>query len=51
MVAHCGGMRPLAAGESVGRLRDGGHAVQVVVAPVRSVDRVGEQSAVVCHCV
>ncbi len=32
-------------GKPVGCLRDCGHAVQGVVAPVRSVDRVGEQSA------
>ncbi len=51
MVAHSAGRRPAAPGKPSAASVIEAQRFTWWLRPVRKVDRVGEQSAVVCHCV
>src|SRR5262245_43086927 len=50
IVAHSAGSRPLQPGKPCAPSVMHEHALRWWLRPVRNVERVGEQSAVVCHC-
>src|SRR5215472_15392086 len=50
IVAHSAGSRPLQPGNPWAPSVMHEHALRWWLRPVRNVERVGEQSAVVCHC-
>ena len=51
MVAACSGMRPFCPGNPLAPSVMEAMPFTWWLRPVRMVERVGEQSAVVCHCV
>ncbi len=51
IVAHSAGRRPFAPGNPLEHSVMQAMALRWWLRPVRNVDRVGEHSAVVCHCV